>query len=256
MSEHPFLKLCLLFLISFLCLSCETSSKSNNDKNKALLHLELGTTLLMRGDYPQALQELMSAEKLDPNNSIIQNNLGLAYLVREKFDLAESHIKKALLINPNYTDARNNLGRLYIDIGLIDKAITELELAANDLTYEQPEKSWSNLGEAYFKTTKYERAKEAFKRSLKNRRESCHTMNFYGRSLFELEEYPAAADALDRAVALCESIKLDDPHFYSGLTFYKMGKYEQARARFNELIKLRSSGKYTSRAKEILGIMK
>lgn len=253
MCVRSFFFIPLVFLV--FCVSCGTSTRIDNNKNKALLHLELGTTHLMRGNYPQALQELIAAEKLDADNTIIQNNLGLAYLVREKYDLAEVHFKKALLLKPTYTDARNNLGRLYVNIGLLDKAITELELAANDLTYEQPEKSWSNLGEAYFKAGKYDRAKEAFKRSLKDRRESCHTMNFYGRSLFELEEYSAASATLDRAVTLCENTKLDEPHFYSALSFYKVGKLEQARARFNELIHLRPDSKYSIKAKEMLEIL-
>lgn len=245
----------LFFIFLAFCISCTTSATKENNKTKALLRLELGTTYLMRGNYPLALQELTTAESLDPDNAIIQNNLGLAYLVREKYDKAEFCLKKALLLKSDYTDARNNLGRLYIDVGLLNKAINELELAANDLTYEQPEKSWSNLGEAYFKARKYELAKKAFKRSLKDRRESCHSMNFYGRSLFELEEYAAAADTLDRAVTLCESSKFDEPHFYSGLSFYKMGKLEQARARFNELIQLHSRSQYVTRAKEMLEIM-
>jgi type IV pilus assembly protein PilF len=246
-----------LFTIAliFSCLACSTEKKTS-DTEKSLLHLQLGTSYLMKGGYPQALRELLEAERLDPNNPTIQNNLGLAYLVREKMDEAEIRFKKALSLDLKYTDARNNLGRLYIDVGLLNKAITELETAARDLTYEQPEKSWANLGQAYFLSSQFEKAKIAFQNSLKDRKESCFTMNYYGRTLFELKQYKTAAQSLDQAIRLCENTKLDEPHFYSGLSFYKLGNIEQSRARFNELIILFPKSKYAEKANEILEIMK
>jgi len=209
----------------------------------------------MRGNYPQALASLLEAERLDPSEPTIQNNLGLTYFVREKYDDAEVHFKKALKIKANYTDARNNLGQLYIKVGLYAKAITELEIASTDLTYEQPEKSWAGLGQAYFLSKQYQRAKVAFQNSLKVRRESCFTMNYYGRTLFELQNFKAAAESLDRAVQLCAQGGVDEPRFYSGLSFYKLGDVEQARARFTELVKLTPESRYAKEAKELLGML-
>ena len=210
----------------------------------------------MKGDYPQALRELREAERLDSYNATIHNNLGLAYLVRDKIDDAEIHFKKSLSIKNDYTDARNNLGRLYIDVGLYNKAITELEIAATDLTYQYPEKSWSNLGQAYFLSGQYEKAKKSLQKSVKERRDSCFTMNYYGRSLFELKNYKAAAESLDQAVRLCEKSNFEEPHFYSALSFYKIGNVDQARARFNEVLQLYPKSHYAIKAKEMLEILK
>ena len=241
--------------LAFTFFACSTEKKAS-DKEKSLLHLQMGTSYLMKGSYPQALRELLDAERLDPNNPTIQNNLGLAYLVRGKIDEAEVRFTKALSLDSKYTDARNNLGRLYIDVGFLDKAIIELEKAASDLTYEEPEKSWANLGQAYFLSAQYEKAKIAFHNSLKGRKENCFTMNYYGKTLFELKQYKTASQSLDQAIRLCQKTPLDEPHFYSGLSFYKLGDLEQARARFKELLVLHPKSKYVQKANEILEIMK
>jgi type IV pilus assembly protein PilF len=242
-------------ILTLSLVACATSGKEDPATTKALLHLQVGTAHLMKGNYPLALKELLEAERLDPKEPTIQNNLGLAYLVREKYDDAEKHFKNALELNNNYTDARNNLGRLYIDVGLYPKAIQELETAAADLTYEQPEKSWSNLGQAYFMATQYQKAKLAFQNSLKNRHGSCFTMNYYGRALFELKEFKTAAESLDQAVKLCEKSNFDEPHFYSAMSFYKLGRVEQARARCQEILQLYPNSLYAKKARELLEIM-
>lgn len=249
-------------LINLICVlgltvlvSCNTATKEKN-ADKGQLYLQLGTTFLQQGNYPAALRSLLDAERLDPKNPTTQNNLGIAYLVREKYDLAESHFRNALIIKPNYTDARNNLGRLYIDVGLYDKAVRELEVSIKDLTYEQPEKSWSNLGQAYFFSKNYKQAKVAFQNSLKNRPGSCYTMNYYGRTLFELSDFKIAAESLDQAIRLCDKAKFEEPYFYSGMSFFKSGSVELAHTRFEELMHLYPESKYAAKAKEMLELMK
>lgn len=247
---------CSLMVLCSCALFSGGPTPESKNENKATLHLQLGTSFLLKGNYPQALRELIEAERLNPNDPIIQNNLGLAYLVRSKYDDAEKRFKIALELNPKYTDARNNLGRLYIDVGMYDKAINELEIAAADLTYEQPEKSWANLGQALFLKKDYEKAKIALQKSLKERRDSCFTMNFYGRTLFEMQNYKTAAESLDQAVRLCEKTKFEEPSFYSALSFYKLGDTDKARARFEEFLQLYPKSHYTSKAQEMLEILK
>jgi type IV pilus assembly protein PilF len=240
-----------LILLSVGCATNDAAIKNE----KASYHLQLGTSYLLKGAHPQALKELLEAEKLNPNEPVIQNNLGLAYLVREKIDEAETRFKKAITLNPKYTDARNNIGRLYMNAGLYKKAISELEIAAADLTYEQPEKSWANLGQAYFLDMQYAKAKTALQKSLKDRKDSCYTMNYYGRTLFELGSFKPAAESLDQAVQLCLQANFDEPYFYGGMSYYKAGDHAQAKARFKELMQFFPESKYSKAAKELLELI-
>ena len=250
----------LTFTLSLCVVSCLTltacSTLNARDRERANLYLELGTSYLVRGDYPLALKELLQSEKLDPNNAATQNNLGLAYYVRHRFNKAEMHFQKALKLRPKFTEAENNLGRLYITVGLYKKAIRELKLATADLTYNQPAKSWSNLGQAYFYDRRYRSAKVALARSLRIYHDSCPTMNIYGRTLYDLKNYKSAAQSFDQAIRFCGKSKFDEPHFYSGMSFYKLGEIYKARAQFRELVTLFPSSRYSAQAKKMLEILK
>jgi type IV pilus assembly protein PilF len=255
MRLRKFLFISLSLIAAISLSSCAMTQKSKK-KEKSDLYFELGTAHLQQGNYPAALRALLASEQLDPSNPYTQNNLGITYLAREKYDLAEAHFKRALSLRSDYTDARNNLGRLYLDVGLYDKAVRELEITAADLTYDSPEKSWANLGEAYFFSGKYKRAQGAFLNSLKHRAGNCLTMNYYGRTLFELMEYTTAAEALDQAIQACEKSKFVEPHFYSAMSFYKLGEVEKARARFEEVTTLYPKSSYATKSKEMLELMK
>ena len=247
-------KFFIIILVMFL-VACATEDKQDQ-KNKANLHLQIGTSHLMKGQYPQALRELLNAERFDPKNPIVQNNLGLAYMVREKYVEAEKKFLLALRLDPNYTDARNNIGRLLIDLGLYDKALVQLQLATSDLTYEAPEKSWGNLGQALFLKGEYAKAREALRKSLSFRKENCFSLNMYGRTLLELQAYKEASASFDLAIKQCVPANAEEPYFYSAMALYKMGRLDLARARFTEVVSLYPSSTYAKKANDLLEIIK
>ena len=201
------------FILCTVVISLFTGCVSRGPKNtaRAKFHLQIGTAHLSKGNYPAALAELLTAEKLDEQNPVIQNNLGLAYFVRKKYNTARLHIEKAIKLKPNYTDAKNNLGRIFIEMGLYKPAIKTLKEASHDLTYQEPEKILSTLGWAYFMNKDFELARQELSRSLKIRRKNCITNNLYGRTLFEMKEYQIAADSFDQTLEVCDNLKRVEP---------------------------------------------
>ena len=246
----------LVFKSSFILMICACflgcSSFQTSDSEMANLYLKMGTSQLQEGAYPQALTSLLKAESLDSSNPVIQNNLALVYLVRERYELAEKHLRNALRLRPEYSDARNNLGRVLVEMGRDQEAIKELTIVTNDLAYENPEKPLTNIGIAYFDLKHFDEARNYFNKALSIQRENCTAQSYLGRSLFELNLYDRASEALDRAVGFCQKVQFDEPHYYSALSYLKSGDKDRAEARLQEIIRLYPNGKYVDRAKSAL----
>ncbi len=240
-----------IFMMVFVS-SCASSQKN---KERAVLLLRSGTGYLTQGLYPAALRELLSAAELDPSNPIIQNNLGLAYFVREKFDLAEKHVSRAIQLDSKYTDARNNHGRVLIELGQYEEAKAQLQNVLADLTYPEPEKAWFNFGLLYFRQGQFDAAKDKFAEGIRTNRQHCLSQTYYGRSLLELKDFDRAATALDAAVGLCKNSQNDEPHYYSGISYYKLGRTDKAVARMEEVMRLYPKGHYAKKAESMLQIM-
>lgn len=218
--------------------------------------MRIGTAHFDNGDYPMALKELLEAEKLDPSNPLVQNNLGLTYFMRERYDLAEQSLRKALSLNKDYTDARNNLARVLIENGRHKDAQAELELVLKDLTYAGVSRAWVNMGLSRFAQKNWRGARDAFAKALTGARDDCVAQTYYGRSLFELAEYPRAAEALDRAVGFCQRQNYDEPHYFSALAWYRAGDRERAAARFEQITKVYPDGQYREKARAMLDLIK
>lgn len=233
--------------------ACGTSQKK---RDEASLRLRIGTSLFAQGQYPGALRELLAAENLDPENEIIQNNLGLTYFMREKYDLASEHLLKALDLKPSYSEARNNYGRVLIEVEKYDLAVVELKKVVADLTYDDPVKAWVNLGLAYFRKGDFKEAKEMFLTGIRVNRNHCLGQTMYGRSLFELADFKNAAQALDNAVLICRPLKFEEPYYYSGLSYYKLGRTSTAVARMEEILSLYPKGQFAKKARSALKSMK
>lgn len=217
--------------------------------------MEIGTSFLTNGQNPQALQHLLKASELDPYNPLVYNNLGLTYYVMEELSLAITNFKKSVELNSKYTDARNNLGRTLIESGDYKSAIYHLQIAAKDLTYVNPEKTWSNLGYAYFKSNNLKKAKKSLIKALKIKRSHCGTMTLYGRTLFELKTYKSAAKAFDESIGFCAKVSHDQQLYYSALSYYKLGQIGESVSRLKELITKYETGEYNKKAKQLLKVV-
>ncbi len=229
--------------------------KSKVDKDRAALHLQIGTGYLSQGMYPQAMSELIKAEQLDPTNPLILNNVGLSYYVRGKSKQAEAKFREAVKYDSNYSDAKNNLARVLLEAGKTEEAVKWLHSVEGDLTYQFPEKTFANLGMAHFNLGQYQKAEEYFLRSLEIRRQNCVTTNYYGRTLIELKRVEQAAQMLDQAVEYCRASRFEDPLFFSAMSYFSLGEKEKTRARLEELLKDYPKSKYVAKAKGMLELL-
>ena len=245
------LKFVAIFILGVLS-GCTSKQKIEQSD----LHQRLGLSLYEQGNYPLALREFLAAEQLNPKSPVVQNNLGLTYFMRERYELSEKHVRKSLSMNPDYTDARNNLGRILIEEGKYKDAEKELLFALSDLTYSGQDRIYLNLGLVYFNQNQFEKARDMFTKSVNLQRDSCTGHSFLGRSYFELKNYEKAAEILDNAIGYCQKNFYDEPHYYSALTYYRLGRIEKSTARFEEIMKFYPQGQYRDKARAMLEILK
>ncbi len=242
----------LLLILSFL--GCATSSPDLEKQGR--LYLQLGTSQLSRGIYPQALESLLRAEAILPDNPKVQNNLGLAYYVRKKTKKAKHHIRRAVELDPGYTEARNNLSRILTEHGQYKLAIKHLLIAKKDLTYPSPEKTLANFGYTYFEAKKYKKALKYLKLSLKSHRKDCNSYTYYGRSLYELKKYVLASKALSNASNICTAQRSETSKYYNALSQIKLGEKSNATAIFEEIIQFSPESTYAKKSQKMLTLLK
>lgn len=248
-----FSAICCGVLAALSLIACTSFEKQHDEAD---LHLRIGTSYLQQGNYPLALRELLAAEKLDPKNELIENNLGLVYFFRERYEDSARHLKRAIEIKPEFTEARNNYGRVLIEVARYDEAIQQLNKVLSDLTYTETSKAWVNYGLVYFRRGDFMTARDKFAQAIQNNRDNCVGHTYFGRSLLELGKLKEAAVALDNAVVVCRPMKYEEPNYFSGLTYYKLGRTSSAIARMEEVMKLYPQSAYAKKAESMLKLMK
>lgn len=227
---------------------------TSHNEGRAGLYLQIGDDLMTQENYPEALTNLLEANKLAPNNPRIMNSLGMLYFHREKYDLAAEYLQKTISIEPKYTDARTNLGRVYIAQGKYNKAIIETKKALQDLTYNHPEKAQTNLGLAYLRKNKFAAAKNELHTAIKLNKEYCPAYSYYGQSLMKLKQYEDASGVFDRAIKVCQT-KPEEVHYLSGLSYYQNGKKEMALVRLKEVSKLYPASEFAEKSRSLLNVI-
>ncbi len=242
----------LAFLFIFLFVSCA----SNQDNEKlAYSHFQLGVSLLSKGQKAKALEQLLIAKDLDSKNALIHNHLGLCYFFLNEYEHAIVSLKKSIDLNPSYSEAHNNLGRVYLEIKDFDRARQHLQQAASDLTYPSKDKVWLNFGLTYFFQNQYKKSETYFLKSISMNRKNCLAYNYYGRSLVEQEDFRKAAKALDQAIFHCRKKGFDEPHYYSAISFFRLGYKAKAIARLQEGKKKFPDGPNREKIDEMINLM-
>ncbi len=247
-------KIFLLIYIGLFATTLTSCATSEKDEGKAALYLQIGNDLLAQNNYPEALTNLLQAERFAPDNPVVLNSLGMLYFAREKYATAADYIQRSLKAEPRYTDARTNLGRVYIAQGKYNKAIIEIKTALKDLTYNQPEKVQTNLGLAYLRKNNYLAAKEQLHSAIKLNKDYCPAYNYYGQTLMKLKDYDSAGGVFDRGIKVCQN-NPEEVHFLSGLSYYQMGRKEMALVRLREVSKLYPASEYAEKSRSLLKVI-
>lgn len=110
-------------------------SKLNKEKGTAEEYYELGSILLDKRLFTQAIAQFQKAIKLETlqgqDLAAVYNAMGFAYFAQEQYDLAIRQYKESLKLLPEYVTALNNLGHAYERKQLAAQALELYEQALN-----------------------------------------------------------------------------------------------------------------------------
>jgi Tfp pilus assembly protein PilF len=205
----------------------------------------------LRENRPQmALEEFKKAVKGDDKSPYFQKGLGLAYSQLGKYDEAIVAFRRALAINPYYVDVRNDLGAALVLSGKRTEGRAEWVAAYNEPTNPTPDLSARNLGQSYLEDGNFQEAASWFRSSFSKNPKQVAAYTGLAAALTGLQRPEEAVPVLEAAAK--ESPGEAGLLLALGDVLYRTGRFNEARARLDEVIKKDANSVEGRKAVEML----
>ncbi|MBK5254531.1 MAG: tetratricopeptide repeat protein [Vicinamibacteria bacterium] len=222
-----------------------------------------GVRMIRDGFPDRALVEIQQALKKDPTNAFYLKGLGVAYSqLADRCKPADSgcrngNLKKAaeaaqksLELNPDYVDARNDLGIALLRLGKRTDGKAELARAFADPQCPTPELTAWNLGQAFFEEREYAEAMTWFQ-AAQNRNKSLAAPYVSMADVLIITGQPE--NAIVRLEAgLKETEGNTVVQLSLGEAYLRVGRFQDARAAFEQVVKKDPTGSSGLQAAEKL----
>ncbi|MFK7160656.1 type IV pilus biogenesis/stability protein PilW [Marinospirillum sp. MEB164] len=196
MQQHQgmiprFLCLGLLLVLLSACAG-RPAWEEVDPQRQAQAYTNLGFGLFSEGDYQRALREFNRALQVRPHFAEAHHGMALTLQAQGEDQAAESHFRQALRHDPQMTAARNNYAAFLFAQSRYDEARIQLELASQDLLYEQRWLVFENLGFLALEMDNKSQARHDFERALRLNPGRRATRIRLFELLMEAEAYSAA----------------------------------------------------------------
>lgn len=136
----------------------DRNAEQTEPQKRAQMHYQMGVDHLRQGRSPEAIGELLNAERFNPADEKVQFALAEAYRQQGRNAETEAHLIRAIQIRPNYHDARLNLAGFYIQVDRIEEAIPLLNQLLAEPTFPAPWRALTNLGWAEYRLGRLDEA--------------------------------------------------------------------------------------------------
>jgi len=160
----------VLVVVSWLVSACVTTTNRPEpviDLKKAeATHIQAGLGYLRQSDKESARRHFYKALKLNDQSAGAINGLALVHQLENDYQEADKHFRKALALNPDFALARNNYGAFLYRQGRYQDAEKQLQIVAQDFSYDRRSMALLNLGRTQLKLNKTDLAEKTFKQVL------------------------------------------------------------------------------------------
>lgn len=245
-------------LLYVFILACQSTSK---DIEKITInHIKMVRSYLSQCLHPQALLEVKKALSLDSNSYIINNVAGVVYFSMKQYDQAAVHFMRSVKLNMDYTEAQVNLAQTLIEQKKYKKALSFLKRAEKDLTYINPSKVHSRIGEIYYYQKDYSLAEKYLTTSAQVNSKNCSAPYYLGRMYYDQGMYRKAVKQFDK-MKLCQKdfVRIHsscqkptvDHYYYQAKSEIKLKQFAKAKKNLQLFIE-KSSGSHLNSARKLL----
>ncbi|MEE8349746.1 MAG: tetratricopeptide repeat protein [Acidobacteriota bacterium] len=202
------------------------------DSDRGLYNMALA--LRAQGRIEEAAQHLARALQSNPRMAEAYNNLGIILITQDRPKDAITLFQEAIEIDPLMEQAHSNMGTAFISLGDVDKALVSFLKAAELNPYKA--KTYNNLGAVMDLQGQSETALDYYQRALKLDPNSALTYTNMGKTHMDLGNLDNAAVHFTDAIKIQPN--LADAHFHLGLVQTHQGKHPQAIASFKQVLQL------------------
>ena len=236
-------------LAAALCLAL-CGAIAHAQGSDAEVSFNAGLEHLRQGHPAQALEEMRHATKQNPKNAYFQKGLGQALLALGQPGDAIAAFRKALDLNPYYVDVRNDLGTALLLAGQREEGKRELLKVYNEPMNPRPDITARNIGQAYFDEKDYANALTWFQTSAQKNKRFPEAYTGISAPLVALGRVDEAITQLEEALsATSENV---DVLLTLGETYYRAGRFAEARKRLERVAQKDAASPSGQRATELL----
>lgn len=176
----------------------------------------------------EALSYIKSALEIAPKDYEVLISAGDVYLEMNNGGEAATQYERAEAIEPKNPKAYTRVAAIWIRVRNAEQTLTDLNKAlAIDPNYAPALKLMSEL---YYKSKKYDKAKEYYTKYLQNSEASLANRSRFARILFNAQEYN------DALIQILDILKTDQSDIYmyrlAGYSYYEVGDSKKDTANF------------------------
>ena len=223
--------------------------------NDERAHFNLGGYHFGQQEIPQAIEHYKKATELAPNYSPAYNILGYAYRQNEDYANAEKAFKKYIELIPNDPNPYDSYAELLLKMGKFDESIAQYRKALSI----DPNFIASHSGisaDLMYQNKPAEAAAEIQQIATKARSDAEARTALFNQTVVDVDsgQWEKALAGIDKQYALGEKTN-DLPAMTGDLQFkgnilLEMGKYDEAKALFDRLLKMTEESTLSADIKE------
>lgn len=158
-------------LASLVLSSCVTTTTGGfnvdtSDDQAAADYVQLALAYFDNNDMPGARRHINNALDIDDRTSDAYMVLAMVFQREGDLDLADENFRRAIGLDRTNSRARNNYAAMLFSLGRFENSYEQLEIVANDTSYEGRALAFEGLGRSAMRLDRKEEARNAFLRAM------------------------------------------------------------------------------------------